>query len=168
MANVQALVRVFARDLDSPAVICRRVNQVLCDNLAPGKFVTFFYGVLNGDAHTFQYCNAGHPYPILVSTGSVRLLDQGGAVLGIFSAWKYEDAVIDLISGDRLLLFTHGITEGVRSNGQEFGADNIDAFAKAHATSSASELNNQLLAQVAASCGAQFQNDATLLAIAVN
>jgi sigma-B regulation protein RsbU (phosphoserine phosphatase) len=168
MANVQATVRAFAQDAKSPAGVCRRVNQILCDNLAPGKFVTFFYGILDGETGTFQYCNAGHPYPILVSPGSTRALDRGGAVLGVFPAWNYEDAVVDLSPGDRLLLFTDGITEAARLNGQEFGTGNVAAFGQAHRTSSASELMNQLFKQVTDFCGAQFQDDATLVTIAVN
>jgi sigma-B regulation protein RsbU (phosphoserine phosphatase) len=168
MANVQATVRAFARDSESPAWVCARVNSVLCGNIPTEKFVTFFYGVLDNDTRTLQYCNAGHPYPIVVSSGSVGQLEQGGAVLGVFPAWKYEDSIIRLSSGDRLLLFTDGITEASGSDGLEFGEDNLAAFAKAHSASSASELNNRLLAQVTSFCGAQFQDDATLLVIAVD
>jgi sigma-B regulation protein RsbU (phosphoserine phosphatase) len=84
MANVQATVRAFANDLESPARVCSRVNSVLCGNIGDDKFVTFFYGILDNKARTMQYCNAGHCYPILVSGGSVRTLDCGGAVLGVF------------------------------------------------------------------------------------
>lgn len=47
MANVQATVRAFARETESPARVCSRVNSVLCGNIATGKFVSFFYGVLD-------------------------------------------------------------------------------------------------------------------------
>ena len=90
MANVQAAVRAFARDSDSPAEVCSRVNGVLCENIATGKFVSFFYGVLDAQTRTLQYCNAGHLSPILVSSDSTRQLPAGGAVLGVFPAWKYE------------------------------------------------------------------------------
>ncbi|MGB0036259.1 MAG: PP2C family protein-serine/threonine phosphatase [Candidatus Acidiferrales bacterium] len=168
MATVQATVRAFARDSESPSWVCNRVNSVLCGNIAADRFVTLFYGVLDADARTFQYCNAGHPYPIHVSSGSVRMLDQGGAVLGIFPTWKYEDSIIKLNSGDRLLLFTDGITEAAGSDGREFGMDNVTTFAKANITCSASELNSALLAQVTDFCGAQFQDDVTLIVMAVN
>ena len=168
MASVQATVRAFARDSVSPAWVCSRVNSVLCGNIATDKFVTFFYGVLDADARTFQYCDAGHPYPVLVSSDSVRQLDQGGAVLGVFPSWAYEDSTIKLSAGDRLFLFTDGITEAAGPDGQEFGLDNIAAFAAAHRASSAPALNNLLLAQVTDFCGAKFQDDATLLVIGVN
>jgi sigma-B regulation protein RsbU (phosphoserine phosphatase) len=130
--------------------------------------VTFLFGILDAEAHRFQYCNAGHLYPILVSRGSVRMLEQGGAVLGVFPAWTYENCVIDLQASDRLLLFTDGITEASDRNGQEFEETRIAAFAKANAALSASELGNRLLAQVTDFCGAHFQDDATLLVIAAD
>ncbi len=96
MANVQAAVRAFASDSESPARVCAKVNSLLHENIATGKFVTFLYGILDGEAHTFQYCNAGHLYPILLSRGAVRMLEQGGAVLGVFADWTYEDSKIEL------------------------------------------------------------------------
>jgi phosphoserine phosphatase RsbU/P len=168
MANVQASLRASVRDLDSPARLCSIVNGMLCESIAADRFVTFFCGVLDADTRTFRYCNAGHPNPILVSGGSVRTLDQGGAVLGVFREWKYEDSSVDLDPGDRLLLFTDGITEAENSQGREFGVENVAAFAKAHSTSSAKALNQQLLAKVAEFCDAQFHDDATLLVLAAD
>jgi len=167
MANVQASLRASVRDLDSPARVCGIVNGMLCESIAANKFVTFFCGVLNANTRTFRYCNAGHPYPILVSAGAAHTLDHGGAVLGVFPAWNYQDSSVNLKSGDRLLLFTDGITEAEDAQGEEFGVERVAAFAKAHASSSAAELNEQLLAQVSDFCGAQFQDDATLVVLAV-
>jgi sigma-B regulation protein RsbU (phosphoserine phosphatase) len=168
MANVQATVRAFARDSESPAAVCRKINDVLCANIATGKFVTFFYAVLDTKKRTLHYCNAGHPYPLLVSADSIRQLAQGGPVLGIFPSWEYQDSIAELRSGDRLFLFTDGITEASEADGQEFGDDNVAAFAKAHRMNFASELNRRLLAQVTAFCNGQFQDDVTLLVVAVN
>ena len=168
MANVQAAVRAFASDSESPAQVCAKVNILLHENIATGKFVTFLYGILDGETHTFQYCNAGHLYPILVSGGSVRMLEQGGAVLGVFPEWIYEDSSVELRTGDRLLLFTDGITEASDADGREFEETSIATFAKANSTLSAKELNSRLLAKVTAFCGAHFRDDATLLVIAAN
>lgn len=168
MANVQATVRAFARDSESPAWVCSRVNSVLCGNIATEKFVTFFYGVLDADQHTLQYCNAGHPPPLLVSSKNARQLPGSGAVLGVFPTWKYEDSIVGLSSGDRLLLFTDGITEASASDGREFGEDNLATLAQAHSADSASELNAQVLAKVTDFCKGQFQDDATVLVVAVN
>jgi phosphoserine phosphatase RsbU/P len=167
MANVQASLRASVRDLDSPARVCTIINGMLCESIAADRFVTFFCGVLDAASRTFRYCNAGHPYPILVSSGAQRMLDQGGAVLGVFPAWKYNDSTVDLSFGDRLILFTDGITEAEGPGGEEFGVEKVAAFAKAHAANSAASMNQQLLAQVTEFCGAQFHDDATLLVLAV-
>ena len=66
--------------------------------------------------------------------------DEGGAVLGIFPDWKYEDATIQLGRGDRLLLFTDGITEASDAKGQEFEETRVAAFAKANTGLSAKQL----------------------------
>ena len=71
---------------------------MLCESIAADKFVTFFCGVLDVASRTFRYCNAGHPYPMLVSSGAVRALDQGAAVLGLFPAWTYQDSSVGLRS----------------------------------------------------------------------
>jgi len=167
MANVQASLRASVRDLDSPARVCSIINGMLCESIAADKFVTFFCGVLDAQTRSFRYCNAGHPYPILVSSGAVRTLDQGGAVLGVFPVWKYQDASVELSSGDRLLLLTDGITEAEGPQGEEFGMEKVAAFAKAHAGNSAAKMNQQLMTQVAEYCGAHFRDDATLLVLAV-
>ena len=168
MANVQASLRASVRDLDSPARVCGIVNGMLRESIAGNRFVTFFCGVLDANTRTFRYCNAGHPYPILVSDDAARTLDEGGAVLGVFPSWDYQDSSVILKSGDRLLLFTDGITEAEDAQGQEFGVERVAAFGKAHAASSAVQLNEQLLAQVSDFCAAQFQDDATLVVLAVN
>jgi sigma-B regulation protein RsbU (phosphoserine phosphatase) len=167
MANVQASLRASVRDLDSPARVCSIINGMLCETIAADKFVTFFCGVLDATSRTLRYCNAGHPYPILVSSGALRTLDQGGAVLGVFPAWTYQESSVGLGSGDRLLLFTDGITEAEGPDGEEFGMEKVASFAKIHAANSAAKMNQQLLAQVTEFCGAHFQDDATLLVLAV-
>jgi sigma-B regulation protein RsbU (phosphoserine phosphatase) len=168
MANVQATVRAFARDTESPARVCSRVNSVLCGNIASGKFVSFFYGVLDADQRTLEYCNAGHPCPVVVSRNNVQQLPAGGAVLGVFPAWTYENATIALAPGDRLLLFTDGITEACGPNGEEFGEEKLADGAKIFHTSSAPDLNGKLLTQVTDFCESHFQDDATLLVIAAS
>jgi len=105
-------------ELDSPARVSGIINSMLCATIAADRFVTFFCAVLDAAERTFVYCNAGHPYPILVSSGTARTLNQGGAVLGVLPGWRYQDATVKLACGDRLILFTGGITEAQDSEGR--------------------------------------------------
>jgi phosphoserine phosphatase RsbU/P len=168
MAHAQAAVRALSSHSDSPAALCARVNKLLCDNLATGKFVTFFYAILDSETRTLEYCNAGHPNPILLSRGESQVLDKSGAVLGVFPNWTYENGRIPFESQDRLLLFTDGITEAEGAGSQEFGEESIASFAKANCRKSAKEITSGLLAQVSAFCGGRFQDDATLVVVAAN
>ena len=108
------------------------------------------------------YCNAGHNPPILVSTTSLtdstRRLDCGGGILGMFRDWTYNDGEVWLRSGDRVLLYTDGITDSRNSAGEEFGekrlfdlilrTQNLDAAALANeAIQAASRFSNGIFDQ---------------------
>jgi sigma-B regulation protein RsbU (phosphoserine phosphatase) len=96
------------------------------------------------------------------------MLEESGAVLGVFPSWTYEDATVDLRPGDRLLLVTDGFTEALGPDEEEFGEANVAEFARTNSIRSAGELNNRLLARVSGFCGDHFQDDATLVVIAAN
>ena len=166
MANVQAAVRAYASSAENAAQLCTKVNRLLCENLATGKFVTFLYGVLNNETQTFDYCNAGNVCPVLVSQGTVRSIAVGGAVLGVFPEWQYESANLALGSGDRVLLVTDGITEASDAAEQEFGEEKLAEAALRHSKRTASEISRLLLEEVSAFCDSHFHDDATLLVIA--
>ncbi len=166
MANVQASVRAFATGSTSPSVLCSRVNSVLCASISTGKFVTFFYGVLDAERGIFEYTNAGHPPPILLrAAGDVQELSNGGAVLGVFPDWQYGNSQLQLHPGDRLLLFTDGITEAARAEGEEFGEQRLIEGARRSVEKSTGELKVSLLEQVKQFCSYQLQDDATLIVL---
>jgi sigma-B regulation protein RsbU (phosphoserine phosphatase) len=166
MANVQAAVRAFASEHVSPAELCGKVNRLLCENVAAGKFVTFLFGILDCGSRRLVYCNAGHPDPILITKGAAAALDGSGAVLGVFPSWQYKNEVVELAEGDRFLVFTDGITEAEAPDEVEFGEERIAVFAARHRTESATELSRLLLDRVDAYCQSHFHDDATLVVVA--
>ena len=168
MANVQAIVRAFAKDSETPAHMCSRINRLLCESMAKGKFVTFLYGVLDSETRVWEYCNAGHLYPLVVSATSICRLENGGAVLGVFPDWHYQNSSVELKSGDRLLLFTDGITEAASEDECEFGETNIAAVTQSYKGGSMQELNTLILSRAGQFCRGRFEDDATLLVVAVN
>jgi sigma-B regulation protein RsbU (phosphoserine phosphatase) len=168
MANVQAAVRAFASESTPPSRVCAQINSVLFTNTAPEKFVTLFYGVLDARTCTLEYTNAGHLRPLLMHwNGTTIRLENGGALLGVFPDWKYEDSIVQLDPGDLLLLFTDGITEAVAVDGEEFGEGRLVEAAEQFVRGSLDEFQSDLLARVKHFCNSQLSDDATLLIVAV-
>jgi sigma-B regulation protein RsbU (phosphoserine phosphatase) len=132
-----------------------------------GKFVTLFYGVLDAASGALHYTNAGHLLPILIGgDGTVRELGNGGALLGVFPDWRYEDSVVYLRPGDRLLLFTDGITEAaLPGKEEEFGEQRLIACAQANAGKPTAEFKSLLLDEVKQFCASQLGDDATLIVV---
>ncbi len=167
MSNVQATVRALAGPSTRPAELAAKLNPSILRNTTRGKFVTFFYGVLDSRTGTFAYTNAGHCAPVVVrSNGETARLEAGGAVLGVFSEWSYEQAEIKLAPGDRLLLFTDGVTEAANSTEEEFGEERLVELAVALRERDAREMKDHILQSVAAFTGGSKQDDATLLVLA--
>ena len=168
MANLQASFRAFATTEASPQMVCTKLNKFLCANLASGKFVTFFYAVLDANSHTLTYENAGHlPGLLLRSNGTTETLQGGGAVLGALPDWSYQDYTAQLQPGDQLLLSTDGITEAENANLEEFGDKRLLEAARAR-HGSALEVQRAIMQQVTAFCGGNFRDDATLLVLRIS
>jgi phosphoserine phosphatase RsbU/P len=168
MANLQASFRAFATSEASPRVVCTKLNKFLCANIVSGKFVTFFYAVLEADARTLTYENAGHsPGLLLRSDGTTETLPGGGAVLGALPDWTYQDYTVQLQPGDQLLLSTDGITEAENAKLEEFGEERLLEAARAR-HGSALEVQRAIMQQVTAFCGGNFRDDATLLVLRIS
>jgi sigma-B regulation protein RsbU (phosphoserine phosphatase) len=116
MSNLQAAVRAFATDTTSPAELCQQVNRILCGHIAEGRFISFFYCIVDSDDATLTFANAGHYPPILIrADGSVERMGTGGAVLGVFPEGDYEEGRVVLRAGDHPLYRRHhGCLQRVR------------------------------------------------------
>jgi sigma-B regulation protein RsbU (phosphoserine phosphatase) len=169
MSNLQAAVRSNAPQALEPKDLCRRVNQFICANKVPGKFITFCYAVLDSEKKSLTYTNAGHNSPILVRGNGERLLLTGeDSVLGTFAGWDYHQQQIDLCNGDRLVLFTDGITETTDGNDQEFGEHALLELVSANVQLSPGELKVKIMEAVVKHNGGQYSDDATLIVIGVD
>jgi phosphoserine phosphatase RsbU/P len=167
MANLQASFRAFATVEASPQAVCTKLNKFLCANIASGKFITFFYAVLDANSRTLTYENAGHsPGHLLRSDGTTETLQGGGAVLGALPDWAYRDYTAQLRPGDLLLLSTDGITEAENAEVEEFGDERLLQAARAR-EGSALEIQRLIMQQVTAFCGGIFRDDATLLVLRI-
>jgi len=169
MSNLQAVVKGLATEDTPPKELLEKVNRVMSRNTTEGKFITLFYGLLDVDRKTLQYTNAGHNPPVLTRKDGVQVrLEQGGLIVGAFQESVYEQGEIDLRPGDRLVMFTDGLSEAVDGNGEEFGEKRLAEASRANRQLSAEALHRCLLDRVTDFCGGEFEDDATILVVAVS
>ena len=168
MSNLQAAVRAFALDAAAPSAICASVNRLLCRNMASGRFATFCYARIDAGTRRVLYSNAGHNPPLLVHTnGTSETLTKGGMVLGVFPENAYEQAEVSVTAGDRLVFYTDGITEARNTEGDEYGEERLLAATIAVRAESADAIKAALLDDVNAFTGGLFEDDATLIVVAI-
>jgi phosphoserine phosphatase RsbU/P len=167
MSNLQAAVRAFATNTTGPAELCQQVNRILCGHIAEGRFISFFYCIVDSDDATLTFANAGHYPPILIrADGSVERLSTGGPVLGVFPEGTYDEGRVTLRGGDRIVLYTDGITDVCNAADEEFGDERLVALAVASRACSAPALQARLANAVDAFSDGRFQDDATLIVMA--
>jgi putative ABC transport system permease protein len=129
MAVVQASLRMVVADGEtSLPALAAKINEFLHRSALSKSYATFFYAQLDETSRQLRYVNAGHNPPYLVRPArdgaveaEIRELNVGGTVLGLFPAMTYDEAVVDLQSGDVLIAFTDGVTEALNTAEEEFG-----------------------------------------------
>ncbi len=166
MSNMQAVLQSIATQSVSPSELCGRLNQVMFGNTPLHKFISCFYGIVDVQERTITFTNAGHNPPLLVRSGGEFIrLEEGGLVVGAFADSSYMQREIQLYTGDKLLLFTDGLTEAFHASGEMFGEERLRDCLVAYKGSSASELRTIVLHQVTRFCGNDFQDDAALMVV---
>jgi sigma-B regulation protein RsbU (phosphoserine phosphatase) len=159
---------MLAPELRDPAALCRRVNHAVSANNVPGKFITFFYCVLDARTRHLAFTNAGHNWPVLAhADGTLERLRTDDTVLGTTAASEYHQCEVALCKGDRLVLFTDGITEACDASGDEFGEDRLQQLISSNVSLSAAALQSTLLEAARAHCFGHWSHDATLIVLAV-
>jgi len=169
MSNLQAAVRGLASPALPPEGLCRRLNSLVCHNTGNDRFITFFYAELDGPARILRYTNAGHNPPILLHRdGSHDRLVEGGGVLGVFPNQSFASGTAQLAPGDRVILFTDGVTEAGDGAGEEFGEARLLRLAQENRAATAGVLPARIMAAASEFSRGRWQDDATLLVLGVS
>jgi sigma-B regulation protein RsbU (phosphoserine phosphatase) len=169
MSNLQAAVRGLASAALSPEGLCARLNSLVCHNTGNDRFITFFYAQLDGPARVLRYTNAGHNAPIVLHRdGSHERLEAGGGVLGVFPHQTFAAGAAKLAPGDRVILFTDGVTEAYDAGGEEFGEARLLDLLREHRSADPLFLQARILAAASEFSRGNWHDDATLLVVAVS
>lgn len=109
----------------SPGALLGLLNHQLYESTPPEKYATLFLGIYDGRSHHLTYSNGGHLPPILISKdGSVRRLEAGGTVVGLFDNMTYEEGAVEMHPGEIFLAYSDGVTEPENDFG-EFGEQRL-------------------------------------------
>ncbi|HEX9250849.1 MAG TPA: GAF domain-containing SpoIIE family protein phosphatase [Ignavibacteriaceae bacterium] len=127
MANMQAFLQVICRQNISLDIATGLINDLISKNTADGKFITFFWGILNNADKTFKYVNAGHNLPLLIRDGKIIKLGIGGMILGVMKTIiPYRSETVQLLKDDVIVMFTDGISEAMNKKGEEFSDESLE------------------------------------------
>jgi sigma-B regulation protein RsbU (phosphoserine phosphatase) len=121
MSHLQATVRSQSFTEAGVSVCVDYCNRMFFHNSPVGSFCSFFMGVLDIKRHHLTYVNAGHNYPFFCSGGRTGCrLCAGDMVLGVLESVNYKEFHLDFAPGDRLVVFSDGITEAMNQDEMEF------------------------------------------------
>ncbi len=168
MALARSLILAESRQFDSPAVVLARVNQLLRELGEQDMFVTVFYGVLDPAGRRLTYARAGHDRPLLLRDGAATALGGRGMALGLFDNTLFQVSEEELLlrAGDRLVLYTDGLTDVVNPAGEMFDQRRLTALALRHAARPPADFCRALLADLAAYQDSAPQFDDMALVVA--
>lgn len=159
--------RVLAADSSlPPGTLLSMLNQQLYQSTPTEKYATMFLGFYDQTTRSFNYSNAGHLPPLIISTdGSVCELGTGGTVVGLFGEMTYPDACVQMKPGDIFVAYSDGVTEPENEFG-EFGAERLAALIQQHRDQSLVRIADTVLTAVGDWIGSNEQPDDVTLVLA--
>ena len=168
-AMLYASVSTLSSSSSSPESVLSQVETTLRNQLGEGHYVTIFYGVLDLRTYVLHFVNAGHCPPILRRRdGSTESLLPTRPVLGFMLDEGFRSERLGLHAGDRLLLYTDGVSEATNDAQEEFGPERLAALVAGAEDETMEQRYGHIMGQVRGHANGKFSDDATLLLLAVN
>ncbi len=122
MPHMVGLVGARVTVSSRPEAVVAGVNRDVCLLKSFMPLASLFLARLDPGTGVVQYCSAGHPPALLLrASGELKLLSEGGLLLGVVAGAAYTSGSFQLGPGDTLLIYSDGITESLNHAGEEFG-----------------------------------------------
>jgi phosphoserine phosphatase RsbU/P len=150
----------------SPSGLLSLLNHQLYESTPSEKYATLFLGVYDGNTRTISYSNGGHLPPIIIGhDGSIRRLEAGGMVVGLFDNLSFEEGTAQMQPGDIFLAYSDGVTEPENDFG-EFGEPRLIDLVRENQDLSLVRISELVTAAVDDWIGASEQPDDITLVLA--
>ncbi len=169
ISNVQSSLRTAALLAgDDGAAVLEAVNRQVHGSSLADRYATLFYGVFDRDTRILRYVNAGHHPPMVFRRDdSIVWLETGGAPVGMFPDWMYQEGAVQLHSGDLLLACTDGIIEAVNAAGEEWGLEGLQRAASESGAKCADEVVRAVFSSIEEFTRGLQADDATVVVLRV-
>jgi sigma-B regulation protein RsbU (phosphoserine phosphatase) len=166
MSNLQASLRILGPQYDELDSLMAKLNELFQRNLKLIRFITIFLAAIDKKSGIVEYCNAGHHPPILweAATQKIQWLQPTGPAIGLTRDAQYKSNTLKIKPGDLLLLYTDGLVESRKGDGEEFGEDRLASFLIENHNKSANDFVKDLRDE-AAGFAKKFHDDLSLIAI---
>ena len=167
MALLQGSLRTLLSAGLRGADLMRTLNAHLHANIPSNRLITLFYAEYDPFTGSLRYVNGGHNAPFVLRPGGVERLDATGVCLGIVPDAVYDVLETTLVPGDRLFLYTDGITEAFDALDHEYGEERLEARLVAQRALAPPELIESVREDVLAFCGnVRPRDDMTMMLVA--
>jgi phosphoserine phosphatase RsbU/P len=163
MSSTRGILRLLTERSVEPAVVLESLNKILLRDFPRARFVTMAYVLLDPKDMTARIAVAGHPPPVLIETTPRLLGGAGGPPLGVLNS-SYVEERVTLQPGARLVLYSDGILEAERPDGDQYGFERIQQHFANPAASSSQSLLDDVRRFVS---GSPLEDDATVVTIEV-
>jgi len=140
-------------------------NRLFCESTTAGQFATLIVGHARADGKV-EYVSAGHLPLFHISAAGARPCESTGVPLGMFCTTNFRACELTLAPGDKLLLYTDGLTEMFNAAGDEFGVERVHSLAKRHGATEPQTILTACLEEIRSfSAAAKQTDDLTLLVL---
>jgi sigma-B regulation protein RsbU (phosphoserine phosphatase) len=171
MANLQAFLKTICKQGMKIDEATGLINDLISENTTEGKFITFFWALIDDEKKQILYVNAGHNPPLLIRHGKIIKLDKGGIILGVMKTMiPYMSENLQLEKDDVIVLFTDGVSEAMNQNGEEFSDERLEklSLSLSLCEKTAEDISNTIQNEVSKfAYGAVQSDDITLMVIKV-
>lgn len=165
MAMAKFVFRSLAREHPEPSDFLQSANDVVVGEIAPGKFITMIYLVIDGNTGAIAAAGAGHPPPRIVAPdGGVSGVDAHGLVLGIEPSQSYDEVRAQLEPGGLVVLYTDGVIEA-RQGSELYGTERLDALLAERRELAPADLAQAVLTDCRAFAAGELADDCAVVVV---
>jgi CHASE2 domain-containing sensor protein len=150
MAQTISIFRILAKKSTNPAEILTNLNRELSKTLK-GKFITAIYLIFDFDKKIISFSSAGHMPPVCYRKDQNKVEDinfEAGVPLGVIAATEYELYQEKMYKGDKIIVYTDGISEARNKRGEEFEVEGLKRFLSKCGSLNTQEIKEKLIEEL--------------------